>query len=384
MFEFATATRILFGKGSLQQVPAAAAGWGNRVFVVTGRSAERAAPLLDALHSQDLKTSLYHVLGEPTVAMVIEAVNQARHTESDVVIGLGGGSAIDAGKVVAALLTNNGDMMEYLEVVGEGRSIQIEPAPYIAIPTTAGTGAEVTRNAVLGVPSHRRKVSMRSPMMLPRLAVVDPELTYSLPPDVTAYTGLDALTQVIEPFISHMANPLTDTICREGIRRAARSLNQAYDNGCDSGARVDMAFASLCGGLALANAKLGAVHGLAGPLGGEIVAPHGAVCGCLLPYVMEVNLKALEQRSRDANLQARFDELGPLLTGRSEASASEAISWIFALCERLRTKPLATWGLVADEIPRIAEVARTSSSMKGNPIELTHDEIVSILQKAYS
>ena len=232
-------------------------------------------------------------------------------------IGLGGGSAIDAAKAIAALAANGGDPLDYLEVVGRGRSLTQPSLPCIAIPTTAGTGAEVTRNAVLASPEHGIKASLRSATMLPRLALVDPELTYSLPAAVTASTGLDALTQLIEPFTSSKANPLTDALCREGMMRAARSLRTAYEDGRDAAAREDMALASLFGGLALANAGLGVVHGFAGPVGGTFHAPHGAVCAAFLPHVMAVNARALRTRQPGSAALARYDEIARILTGQS-------------------------------------------------------------------
>ena len=267
-FEFATATRILFGPGSVTEVAPAAAALGRRALLVTGRNVERSAPLREGLNAQGVVAVTFAVAGEPTVDIARADVQRARETECDLVIGLGGGSVLDTGKAIAALLANGGDPLDYVEVIGRGQTLTKPSAPYIAIPTTAGAGAEVTRNAVLASPEHRVKVSLRSPLMFPRLAVVDPELTYSLPPAVTASTGLDALTQLIEPFVSNSANPLTDALCREGMRRAAPSLRRAYENGRDATAREDMAVASLFGGLALANAKLGAVHGCASPLGG--------------------------------------------------------------------------------------------------------------------
>ena len=283
-FEFAAATRILFGPGTLQEVASLALGMGKRAFVVTGRSAERAAPLLEGLKEHRVESVLANVPGEPTTDLALAGVERARETQCDFVIGIGGGSVLDAGKAIAALMTNKGDLFDYLEVIGRGNPLAHPSAPYIAVPTTAGTGSEVTRNAVLASPEHQVKVSLRSPSMLPRLAVVDPELMYSMPPAVTASTGLDALTQVLEPYVSNQANPMTDGICREGLGRAARSLRRAYEDGRDAEARQDMALVSLFGGLALANAKLGAVHGFAGPLGGLFPAPHGTICARLLPH----------------------------------------------------------------------------------------------------
>jgi len=381
-FEFATATQIVFGPGMIQRVPHAAARMGRRALLVTGQDARRSTALNEAVTSAGLVCTVFHTGGEPSVPMAEKAVGQARQDQVDLVIAIGGGSAIDLAKVVAAMLTNEGDLACYLEVVGQGRPLAHRCVPWIAIPTTAGTGAEVTCNAVLGVPQHGRKVSIRSPLMLASLAVVDPELTYSLPPQVTASTGLDALTQLIEPFVSTAANPMTDGLCREGIMRVGRSLRRAYADGRSAAAREDMAVASLFGGLALANAKLGAVHGLAGPLGGHLHAPHGEVCGRLLPFVMEANVLALHQRSPGSEALVRFDEVGRLLTGRSGARAAEAIQWVYTTCSDTGIPRLSHWGLTPDDIPRMAEMAQTSSSTKGNPILLTADELAKVLENA--
>jgi len=338
-FEFATATRIIFGPGTLGEVGPIAAQMGHRALVVTGRTSTRAAPLIDQLAAQDVETITYATTGEPTVEAARQGTQRARDAGCDLVIGLGGGSAIDTGKAIAALLTNGGDPLDYLEVIGRGRPLTHPAAPYIAIPTTAGTGAEVTRNAVLASPEHRVKVSLRSPLMLPRLALVDPELTRTLPPPVTASTGLDALTQVVEPFVSHRANPLTDAICREGMRRAARSLRRAYESagepGDDAAAREDMALTSLFGGLALANAKLGAAHGFAGPLGGMFPAPHGAICGRLLPHVVAVNVRALQERLPESAALHRYNEVAQILTGSGSATADDGVAWVQELCDAL-------------------------------------------------
>ncbi len=295
-FEFATAGRILFGCGQLRQVPALARGLGRRALLVLGASNRGREGLTQALGEAGIRPVSFNVGGEPTTHLVDEATRMARAEGCDLVIALGGGSVIDAGKAVAGLLGNPGVALDYLELVGGGKSLANPGVPFVAIPTTAGTGAEVTRNAVLDVPEHKAKASLRSHHLLPRLAIVDPELTLSMPPEVTAYTGMDALTQLIEPFVSHAANPLTDGICREGLARAARSLAAVYRDGSDLTAREEMALAALCGGMALANAKLGAVHGFAGVLGGATGQAHGALCARLLPHVMEVNLRAADER----------------------------------------------------------------------------------------
>jgi len=288
---------------------------------------------------------------------------------------------IDAGKAVAAMLTNPGVLEDYLEVVGRGNPLQRQAAPHIALPTTAGTGAEVTQNAVLLVPEQKVKVSMRSPLMLPTVALIDPLLTHAMSPSLTASTGLDALTQLIEPFVSRKANPLTDGICREGLRLVSRSLAEAFRNGGNEQAREDMALAALFSGLALANAGLGAVHGFAGPLGGLIDAPHGCLCGKLLPHAMRVNVAALR---RDAvscvPTLARFDEIGRILTQNSSASAADAVEWIAGLCQTMSLPGLRKFGLKEECFAEVIAKARKASSMKGNPVELQDDELTEILR----
>jgi len=381
-FEFATAAHIIFGSGTLREVAPLAERMGRRAFVVTGRTIERAAALIEQLREQAIECVTFSVSGEPTVAMVKKGVEQARGAKCDLVIGIGGGSVLDTAKVIAAMLTDSGRLEDYLEVVGPGKPITQNPAPYIAIPTTAGTGAEVTRNAVLGMPEYGAKVSMRSPLMLARLAVVDPELTYSMPPSLTAGTGIDALTQLIEADVCNKANPFTDGICREGLIRAGRSLRTAYDNGGNRAAREDMALASLFSGLALANAGLGAVHGFAGPLGGMIQAPHGVICARLLPFVMEANVRALQVHEPGSPALTRYDQISQLLTGKVSAKASDGVRWIQNLCAAMEIPSLAKFGLKEQDLPAVVEKARKSSSMKGNPIVLTDDELISVLKKA--
>jgi alcohol dehydrogenase class IV len=382
-FEFATATRIIFGPGTIQEVGPLAAEIGSSAFVVTGHTIERAEPLLEQLSKHGIKCATFNVPGEPTTIIAKAGVEQARRVKCDLVIGIGGGSTLDTGKVVAAMLTNSGELEDYLEVVGRGKPLTQGPMPYIAIPTTAGTGAEVTRNAVLGVPEHRRKVSMRSPLMLPRVAVVDPLLTYSMPPSITASTGLDAFTQLMEVYVCNKANPLTDGICREGLKQAARSLRQAYEDGSNAAAREDMAIASLFSGLGLANAKLGAVHGFAGPLGGMISAAHGVICAKLLPYVMEANVQALQRRAPDSPALIRYDEIAQILTGKVTAKAVDGVTWVQNLCGALKVPPLAEFGLKERDFPTAAAKSKKSSSMKGNPIALTDDELMKILKKGH-
>ncbi len=381
-FEFATATRIIFGAGTLAEIAMLVPAMGTRALVVTGQHVERAAPVTNMLAACHVPYETCAITGEPTIEAVTAGVAQARAAACDIVIGVGGGSPLDAGKAIAALLTNPGEPLDYLEVIGRGQTLTQPAAPYLAIPTTAGTGAEVTRNAVIKSAAHQVKVSMRSPFMLPRVALVDPVLTYSLPPDVTASTGLDALTQLLEAYVSNKANPLTDGICREGLERAARSLRRAYEYGADARAREDLALASLFGGLALANAQLGAVHGFAGPLGGMFPAPHGVICAKLLPHVMAQNVRALLERQPESDALRRYDDVARLMTGRPNATATDGVQWIQELCAALRVPPLAQYGMQTADIPAVVTKSAQASSMKGNPIALTPSELADILQLA--
>ena len=381
-FEFATSMRILFGPGRMAEACPLVASMGRRPMIVTAKHLIHTPVFLEQLQAGGVQPATLSVAGEPEVSTVLEGVRQAREAECDMVVGLGGGSALDAGKAIAAIMTNEGDLLDYLEVVGRGKPITMPSAPYIAIPTTSGTGTEVTRNAVIASAEYGVKVSLRSPFMLPRAAIVDPELTYSVPPAVTANTGLDALTQLIEPFVCNRANPLVDAICREGIVRAASSIRRAFTHGNDPDARESMSLASLFGGLALANAGLGAVHGLAAPLGGLTHAPHGAVCARLLPFVMETNVHALDSRAPASPALARYDEIGRLLTGDPKAAAADAIRWVHSVCADLSILPLARHGFIESDIPLIVTQAQKASSMKANPIPLTDFELTDILTRA--
>ncbi len=381
-FEFATANRIIFGAGKLNGLKNQLEESVKRVLLVRGNSSDAIPRVREILSAQKIPFEEFPLHSEPTIENASDGAALALKHGCDLVIGLGGGSVLDAGKAIAALATNRGGVFDYLEVVGNGHPLTEKPLPYIAIPTTAGTGSEVTRNAVLESPAHGLKVSLRSPWMLPGIALVDPELTYTLPPVITASSGLDALTQLIEPFVSVKANPISDAICREGIRYAARSLRKTYKDGSDIFAREDMALASLFGGLALANAALGAVHGFAGPLGGMLHAPHGAICAKLLPLVMGANLKALETRHAGHVAIERYGEIAKLVTGDKNASASDGVTWVSELVKELNIPPLSTHGMNETHIPEAVQKTLNASSYKGNPIALEEEELTSILEKA--
>jgi alcohol dehydrogenase class IV len=377
-FEFATATRILFGPGAVGELGHVVAPLARRALLVTGRSVERAAPARKALTSAGLDVLPFPTAGEPTVDDVRRGVDAARDEGVDVVVACGGGSAIDAGKAVAALLGNGGDPLDYLEVVGRGHPMKRRSLPFVAVPTTAGTGSEVTHNAVLASPEHGVKASLRSPLMLARAAIVDPDFLVGLPPPVVAASGLDAFAQLVEPFVSVRANPLVDGLCREGLSRSARSLRRAFEGDGAEDVRVDLALASLFGGLALANAGLGAVHGFAAPIGGLFDAPHGASCAALLPAVLRVNLRALRQRRPDGPALARYREIAVIVTGRPDAEADDGVAWVEALVRALAIPGLSRWGASEADVGRVVAKARLASSMKGNPIELDDVELAEI------
>lgn len=381
-FELAAPGRIVFGRGTVKEAARAAGALGRRALVATGLDAARSRPILDALAEQKVQCVPFAVPGEPTTELARAGTKAAREAGCDLVIGFGGGSAIDTGKAIAALLANGGDPLDYLEVVGRGQPLTRASLPMIAVPTTAGPGAEVTRNAVLASPEHRVKASLRSPLMLPRLAVVDPELTYTMPPAVTASTGLDALTQLVEPFVSRRANPLTGALCKEGMARAARSLARAYERGDDADARTDMALASLFGGLALANAGLGAAHGFAGVVGGMFAAPHGAVCAALLPPVMTVNVRALQAREPGHPALQGYAEVARILTEHATAEIEDGIRWVSEMCRALGVPGLGAYGIGAADLAGVVDGAAVSSSMKANPITLTRAELEEILAAA--
>jgi alcohol dehydrogenase class IV len=377
-FDLALPRRVMFGAGRADETPELLPTLGRRVLVCTGYDAARFGHLVARVDP----VTVVSVAHEPTVDDVRNATERARAVDADVVLAVGGGSVLDLGKAVAVLLGNGTDPLDHLEVVGRGVRIERPSVPYVAVPTTAGTGAEATANATLRSPEHGIKASIRSPHMLPAVALVDPLLTLSCPPAVTASSGLDALTQCLEPYVSRRANDATDAVAAEGLRRGARALRTAYEHGGDREAREDMALCSLLGGVALANAKLGAVHGLAGVIGGVIDAPHGAVCAALLAPVVEANVRALRERDPGSPTLVRYTHVARLLTGRDEATVEDALTWLRETVEALRVPPLAEIGLRPAQYADVADKAARSSSMQGNPVALSSEELVAVLQAA--
>ena len=360
-FEFATAQRIIFGLGVFRELPDLCRSFGQRTLLITGSRPQQWTERLPHV-------GVHSISGEPTVEDIQNGVALAKQLGADVIVAIGGGSVVDAGKAISAMCTQPGDLMRYIEVIGEGKPLEASPLPYIAVPTTAGTGAEATRNAVIASTQHRVKASLRHISMLPRIALIDPKLAADVPPSVTAASGMDALTQCLEAFVCSRAQPMTDALCLDGIQRAIRSLERAFQNGHDLEAREDMALCALNSGIALANAGLGAVHGFAAPIGGMFHAPHGAVCAALLATVWEANSLRVQDRTK-------FNQIDAMLGG-------SAIPWLHALTQRLHIPKLSHWGIQESDLPEIAQKAAAASSMKANPVSLSHEELVTILRTA--
>ena len=381
-FDLAVPGDVRFGAGRVNEVPQALAALGaSHVLVVTGRTTSRADSVRSALTELGISSVVFAVETEPSIDLVRTAVAQLTEAGSNAVLGFGGGSALDVAKAVAVLATAGTDPLDHLEVIGAGRPISRPGLPCVAVPTTAGTGSEVTRNSVLsggGV-----KASLRSPLMLPKVAVVDPDLLIGLRAPTIAASGMDALSQLIEPLLSQRANPFSDALARDGIRRSARSLRRAYEGGmADAGVREDLALASLFGGLCLANSGLGAVHGLAAAAGARLSAPHGAVCAAVLAAAVKVNLSALRDRASGHPAVLRMGEVATLLTGRPDADPEDAIGWLRELTTALSIPGLMSYGLDDAEIPAVVAAAQKASSMRANPIELTDAEVREIVTRS--
>lgn len=379
-FDFSAPRNILFGPGRVRELPGILAGEGiARCMVVTGRSPERMETVLGRLRASGIQVSVFPIATEPTLDLVRQGVNQAKDKHCDGVLAVGGGSALDGGKAIASLMRNDGDVLDYLEVIGHGKELSQPGVPVIAVPTTAGTGAEATRNAVLFDPGHRMKVSLRSKWMLPATALVDPELTLSVPPDQTIASGMDALTQLIEPYVCNRANPITDGFCLEGLPLVRRSLEHAWKDGNNIEARSDMALASLLSGLALANSGLGVVHGFASPLGGMFDAPHGAICAALLPHGMRANIAFLRRNENQSTSSIetlnRYRTIAFVLSGRADAEPEDGVRAVETLSELLGVPSLGKFGMGPEQADEAAEKALKASSMKRNAAALSREEL---------
>ncbi|RZU98241.1 iron-containing alcohol dehydrogenase [Spiribacter vilamensis] len=376
-FDLHLPRHIRFGRDAAAHAVEAVCARGKRPLLIHGANPRRSQWLIDALIAANCPPTRHACPHEPDVALIEAGVVAGRHDDVDVVIGLGGGSVIDTAKAVAGLIPASGDVVDYLEVVGDNAPLDATPLPFIALPTTAGTGTEATYNSVIDVPSARRKVSLRDPRLLPDVAIVDPALTDNTPAAVTLASGLDAITQVIEPFISCRANRFTDALCRDAIPQGLAALRTLMATE-DSTARDTMAWVSLSGGLALANAKLGAVHGLAGPLGGVTDMPHGAIAGALLPEALRANREATRGR-----IAGRIVEVERWIAEAFGCEAEVAIDRLAAWSRAQGLPGLREAGLDPAELPPIAAAAEQSSSMQGNPVVLPADRLVQMMEQAW-
>jgi len=389
-FQFATTSLIVFGEGTLDQIGSHAARFGTRACLVTGRhgleatgTIERAMRLLAASHVSAIRQV---VDAEPDSARVDACCRAARAAGCEVVIGLGGGSVLDTAKAVAALLTNGGEAIDYLEVVGRGKQLAAPAAPCIAVPSTAGTGAEVTRNSVITDLESGTKASMRHECLLPRVALLDPTLTHSMPPEVTAATGLDALIQLIEPYVSNRAHPMIDALALPAIGRAWRALPRAHADGGDAEARADMMLAANWSGMALTHRGLGAAHAFAGPLGGAYPIAHGMACAVTMPHVMAANLHAAEHAATGEETIRRYADvavaMGLAARPRALDTARAGADAMLEMCRRLRVPSLRSVGVTREAIPDLVLRAKRTSSIKANPVPLDDEALAHILEQA--
>lgn len=372
--------KIIFGCGELRNIHKHAAEYGKCFLVVTNPPLMQNGVvnrLIENMEKAGLKALVYSgVTGEPTPAMVQEAAGMAVAGGCDGLIGIGGGSAMDTAKAAAGIATNGGPVVEYLEGVGTGRQMTKPPLPFIAIPTTSGTGAEATKNAVISDVSAGYKASFRSDRLLARVALVDPELTLGLPQNVTAWSGMDALTQLMESYISKKAQPVTDELALSGMKRVAASLPRAYTDGQDVAAREGMAYGSFLSGICLANAGLGADHGVAAALGAVEGISHGLACAVLLPHVMEINMP---------HVGVKAASLCDALTGRAWPAPGDNVKavtgFVAGLAQQLGIP--ARLGLEGIDETRLMRIlgAVSGSSMGGNPVELSREDTIQLIRK---
>ncbi len=381
-FEITTPPRVVIGEGAVERLGELVSSLGRRVLLVTGSHPERVQDHINALLRQGFSVETLSIAHEPTLEDIEQGLFFARETARDLVVSMGGGSVLDAGKAIAGLVAHAGEVLDTLEVVGSGQTLHRAGIPFVAVPTTAGTGAEVTQNAVIEVTARRLKVSLRSPWLLARLVIVDPRLSLGLPLAVTRASGFDALTQLVEAFVSRRGNAYTDGLARDGLVRAARHLPRVCTEPNNLVSRGEMAYASLLSGLCLANAKLGAVHGLAGPLGGMFRAPHGALCAALLAPIMRANLEALRAEPEPGRGLDRLTEFASLVLDDRTASAEDGVVWLEALTRQLEVESLSALGVGSDSFGAIVERSLGSSSMQGNPVVLEPARLAGALREA--
>lgn len=375
-FSLVTPTEIVFGRGHIAQLNDRATKLGSRALIVHGRSPGRLADVFESLQAVDIVQTL-SVGKEPDLNTLTVAIEAGKALGIDLVLGIGGGSVMDSAKVLAAMLPSQTELMSHLEVVGSGLPLSANRLPLILVPTTSGTGAEVTRNAVIDIPEAKRKVSLRDNQLLPDLALVDPALTDNCPRLVSLHSGLDAITQVIEPYLSSRANLFTDMLCKEAIPKGLLVLKQLMEAESKE-ARDALAQVSLFGGLALANSGLGVVHGLAGPLGGLCGAPHGAICGALLPAGIAANRDSVI----DPEQKARIDQVIGWIADVFETSRDQALPRFREWIAQSGLPGLASIGVTEEHVSAASQAAASSSSMKANPVVLPTATIERVLRQS--
>jgi len=388
-FSTARLPAILYGEGRFAEVPVVLEKLGKNVLLVTGGRSFCESPnwvwLTDKLAADGFSWEHMKVQGEPSPDLVDNAVREFRDAGIEVVVGIGGGSVLDAAKAIAGLLPHGNSVMDHLEGVGPELPYQGPSVPFIAVPTTAGTGSEATKNAVLSVQGAAGfKKSFRDEQLVARYAVIDPLLLATCPPELIAANGMDALTQLLESYVSSRANPFTDALALSGLEAAAQGLLAWYEGGegADDGRR-NMAYAALLSGITLAQAGLGSVHGLASPLGAFFPIPHGVVCGTLVATATEINIRALRAREPANPALAKYAHLAAVLSGGKTGSNEEAwetlartlADWV----ERMELPRLSRYGVKASDLAGVVAGSR-GSSMKTNPIVLTDDEVAAVLE----
>lgn len=379
MFQFMTATRIIFGEGALRDSLTVINQFGYSVLLVTGKDRQRAIPILNYLKAQNMRYQHVAIDGEPNITMVEETAVIGRKFKPDMVVAIGGGSVLDMGKALAAIIPNQGNVYDYVEVVGRNVPLKAKPLTFIAIPTTASTGSEVTRNAVLKSGQDKVKVSLRSPEMLADVAIVDPTLTYGTDQYTSGRGAMDAFTHLMEAYVCGAPNPLTDMVCEEGLRR----LSQSVIAGCKEdnySARSDLSFAALLGGMAITNAKLGAAHGLASALGGKLDAPHSVITARLAPHVMQENINAAKKAGR-ADVVDRYRKIAQIVTNRTNANEHDGVLWVSMVLDKLELPSLGKFGVCQTSFEQVAKDALKSMAIKGNPLPLNQERLVYILKQ---
>lgn len=379
MFQFMTSTRIIFGEGALQSSLSILNQFGYSVLLVTGQDPERSSPIIQYLKNQSMRYQHVAINGEPNITMVEETAVLGRKFKPDMVVAIGGGSVIDMGKALAAVIPNQGDVYDYVEVVGRNVPLKTKPIPLIVIPTTASSGSEVTKNAVLKSGQDRVKVSLRSPDMLADVAIVDPTLTYGTDAYTSGRGAMDAFTHLMEAYVCGDPNPLTDMVCEEGLRRLSPSIIAACKQD-DHKARADLSFAAMLGGMAITNAKLGAAHGLASALGGKLNAPHSVISGRLAPFVMSENINEAKAAGR-SDILNRYRRIAQIVTGRTNAHIEDSVLWVQMVLDKLALPHLSEFGVCSTSFEQVAQDALQSVAIKGNPLPLNEERLIHILNQ---